>query len=105
MTHSWHGTAHNVASAMVFLALPVLCFVLAVRFASRPGQRLWAVYSAVSGVAVLALVQGLGVEGVTPALLRLVHELLPMGYGRRLGAGRGAQFAQDVGDVHPRRTR
>jgi hypothetical membrane protein len=76
--HSWHGSAHNVASAVVFLALAVLCFVLAVRFVSRPGQRLWAAYSAASGVAVLALIQGLGVEGYGGLYQRLT---IAVGWG------------------------
>jgi hypothetical membrane protein len=76
--HSWHGIAHNVASAVVFLALPALCLVLAVRFVSRPGQRLWAAYSAATGVAMLALIQGLGVDGYGGLYQRLT---IAVGWG------------------------
>jgi hypothetical protein len=76
--HTWHGTAHNVASAVVFLALPALCFMLAVRFGLRPGQRLWAAYSVATGVAVLALIQGLGVEGYGGLYQRLT---IAVGWG------------------------
>jgi hypothetical membrane protein len=76
--HSWHGTGHNVASAVVFLALPALCFVLTARFALRPGQRLWAAYSVATGAAVLALVQGLGVEGYGGLYQRLT---IAVGWG------------------------
>jgi len=76
--HTWHGTAHNVASMVVFLALPVLGFVLAVRFASRPGQRWWAAYSAATGVAVLTLIQGLSVEGYGGLYQRLT---IAVGWG------------------------
>jgi hypothetical membrane protein len=76
--HSWIGNAHNIASTVVFLALPVLCFVLAVRFVLRPGQRLWAAYSAATGVAVLALIQGLGIEGYGGLYQRLT---IAVGWG------------------------
>jgi hypothetical protein len=76
--HSWHGNAHNVASMVVFLAVPALCFVLAVRFALHPGQRLLAAYSTASGVAVLALIQRLGVEGYGGLYQRLT---IAVGWG------------------------
>jgi hypothetical protein len=60
---TWHGNAHNVVSAVVFLTLPALCFVVAVWFAQRARRPLWASYSAVTGVAMLALTQGLSVDG------------------------------------------
>ena len=76
--HDWHGNAHNIASAVVFLALPALSFVLAVRFALRPGQRRWAAYSAATGVAVLTLIQGLGVGGYGGLYQRLT---IAVGWG------------------------
>ncbi|MFJ8581326.1 DUF998 domain-containing protein [Micromonospora sp. NPDC093277] len=60
--HTWHGDAHNVAGTVVFLALPVLCFVVAAWFTRRSRQWLWAAYSVATGVAMLALIQGLAVE-------------------------------------------
>jgi hypothetical protein len=68
--HSWHGAAHDVASTVVFLALPALCFVLAVRFIRHRGQRLWAAYSTATGLAVL-LIQGLAVDGYAGLFQRL----------------------------------
>jgi hypothetical membrane protein len=76
--HDWHGNAHNIASAVVFLALPALSFVLAVRFALRPGQRRWAAYSAATGVAMLTLIQGLGVAGYGGLYQRLT---IAVGWG------------------------
>jgi hypothetical membrane protein len=43
-----HGTIHLVASFLVFTALPVACFVLALWFA-RATKRGWAIYSVASG--------------------------------------------------------
>jgi hypothetical protein len=62
-THTWHGTAHNAAGLVVFLALPALCFVVATWFARRERRWLWAAYSAATGIAMLALIQGLSIEG------------------------------------------
>ena len=56
----------------------MLCFVVAVRFVLRPGQRLWAAYSAATGVAVLTLIQGLGVEGYGGLYQRLT---IAIGWG------------------------
>jgi hypothetical protein len=72
------GNTDQDEALVVFLALPVLCFVLAVRFMLRPGQRLWAAYSAATGVAVLALIQGLGVEGYGGLYQRLT---IAVGWG------------------------
>jgi hypothetical membrane protein len=74
----WHGTAHNIASAVVFLALPALSFILAIRFALRPGQRWWAAYSAATGLAVLTLIQGLSVAGYGGLYQRLT---IAVGWG------------------------
>jgi len=51
---SWHSTLHGLFAFVVFGSLTAACFVFARRFAahSQPG---WAVYSATTGVAVLAL--------------------------------------------------
>ena len=44
------GVLHDLFSALVFLALPAVCFVFARRFARR-SERGWAIYSRVSAVA------------------------------------------------------
>jgi len=46
---SLHSTLHDLASVVVFAALPTACLVLSRRFAMG-GERGWAVYSAGSGV-------------------------------------------------------
>lgn len=51
---SWHGMLHAVAPIVGFNALIAACFVFARRFAAF-GQSGWALYSAATGVAVLAL--------------------------------------------------
>jgi len=53
---SLHGTIHNSASLIVFIALPVACFVMARRFAHDPKSRGWALYSITTGVLILVLV-------------------------------------------------
>jgi hypothetical protein len=47
------GVLHDLFSTLVFLGLPVACFVFARRFAQW-GERGWAIYSAISGVAFIA---------------------------------------------------
>ncbi len=48
-----HGHLHDLFSVLVFIGLPVACFVLARRFAAS-GERGWAVYSVLTGLAMLA---------------------------------------------------
>ncbi|MGC1212547.1 MAG: DUF998 domain-containing protein [Micromonospora sp.] len=50
---SWHGMAHFAAGAVAFTALIAACLIAGRRFARR-GQRGWAVYSGVTGVAFAA---------------------------------------------------
>ena len=49
---STHGQLHDLFSALVFLGLPIACFVLTRRFATV-GQPGWAYYSASTGVCML----------------------------------------------------
>jgi len=51
-----HGTIHNIASLIVFIALPAACFVMGRRFARDPAWRGWALYSIATGVLVLVFV-------------------------------------------------
>lgn len=46
---------HDLAGLAVFLSLPAAALVLAWRFRAPPGERAWAIYSAATGLAVLAL--------------------------------------------------
>jgi hypothetical protein len=55
---SWHGMMHFVAGGIGFLALIVACFVFARRF-SVLGQRRWAIYSLVTGIAFFAAFFGI----------------------------------------------
>jgi len=53
---SLHGTIHNFASLIAFIALPAVCFVMGWRFARDPAWRGWAYYSMVTGVLILVFV-------------------------------------------------
>jgi hypothetical membrane protein len=53
---SLHGTIHNTASLIVFVAIPAACFLLGWRFARDPASRVWAVYSVATGVLILVFV-------------------------------------------------
>ena len=53
-THiSWHGYGHLISASIGFIALIAACFVVA-RYFSRCGRRGMAIYSRVTGVALLA---------------------------------------------------
>jgi hypothetical protein len=51
--YTTHGHLHDLFSALVFIGLPIACFVATRRFGSL-GQRGWAWYSALSGLGMLA---------------------------------------------------
>jgi hypothetical membrane protein len=53
---SLHGTIHNTASLIVFLALPAASFVMGWRFIRDPAWRSWALYSVATGVLILVFV-------------------------------------------------
>lgn len=53
---SLHGTIHNSASLIVFVAIPAACFLMGWRFACDPAARGWAAYSVASGVLILVFV-------------------------------------------------
>jgi hypothetical membrane protein len=53
---SLHGTIHNTASLIVFIAIPAACFLMGWRFAGDPASRGWAVYSIATGVLILVFV-------------------------------------------------
>ena len=52
--YSLEGRLHRLFSAFVFLGLPIACFMFA-RFFRRRGERIWAVYSRVSGITFLLM--------------------------------------------------
>lgn len=52
LIYSVHGVLHDLFSTLVFLGLPVACFVFGRWFAAR-GERGWAIYSAVTAVVCL----------------------------------------------------
>jgi hypothetical protein len=58
---TWHGTVHNLAAIPVFLGLPVLCLGVAVLSLRRRNWS-WTVYSTVTAVAMIAIIQGLASE-------------------------------------------
>jgi hypothetical membrane protein len=53
LAESLHGTIHNLAALAVFLALPLICFVLGRRFAHDPDWRDWSTVSMITGSLVL----------------------------------------------------
>ncbi|WFE98610.1 DUF998 domain-containing protein [Micromonospora sp. WMMD964] len=59
--HTWHGTVHNAAGSVVFLSLPLLTFTWALHSARRRSW-IWAMTSAIAGVTMLLLIQGLAVS-------------------------------------------
>jgi hypothetical membrane protein len=52
-SYSTQGHFHDLFSFLVFLGLPIACFVFTRRFAAL-GERGWAIYSASTGIAMLA---------------------------------------------------
>jgi hypothetical membrane protein len=75
---SWHGVVHQMASAFVFIGLPIAMLVLARRFRGE-GSR-WALYCWVSAVGVLVfLFAGLAFTSVA-GLLQRVAILLALGW-------------------------
>ena len=52
LIYSVHGVLHDLFSTLVFLGLPVACFVFGRWFAAR-GERGWVIYSAVTAVVFL----------------------------------------------------
>jgi hypothetical protein len=55
-TQTLHGTIHLLLGAVVFSALPAVCFVLARRFAADPAWRGWTIYSLVNGVLLIVFI-------------------------------------------------
>lgn len=51
---STHGRLHDLFSSLVFLGLPIACFVFTRRFVSQ-GERGWATYSVLTGIGFLAI--------------------------------------------------
>jgi hypothetical protein len=64
---SWHGIGHLLAGSIGFLGLIGACFVVARRCRSA-GERGWAIYSAVTGVAFLAGLVGIASGSPSPVL-------------------------------------
>ena len=66
---SWHGLLHFVSAGIGFLCMIAACLVVARTFA-RQGQRGWAAFSAVTGVAFLGAFAGVASSGAgRPALI------------------------------------
>ncbi|GAC1375955.1 MAG: hypothetical protein NVSMB32_18670 [Actinomycetota bacterium] len=57
-TLSWHGALHFVAGGIGFIGLIAACLVMGCRFSTR-GQRGWATYSRITGVAFLLAFMGI----------------------------------------------
>ena len=52
--HTVHGMVHGLAGLAAFSLLPASAFVMAWHFASTPGSRRWALYSAGIGILIIA---------------------------------------------------
>lgn len=67
LQYSLTGRLHRLFSALVFLGLPIACFVFARLFATW-GRRSWALYSRLTGIAfvVMFIVTSVGFAGVAP---------------------------------------
>jgi hypothetical protein len=77
-TASWHGVVHRLASAFVFLGLPIAMFVMARRFSDEGGR--WALYSLASAFGVLLfLFTAVGLTDLTGLIQRLAI-LLALGW-------------------------
>ena len=60
---SWQHVVHDNAGAVVFVCVPLACFVLARRFARRPARPWWALYSVATGLVGIALLVLFGMLG------------------------------------------
>lgn len=78
-----HGTIHDLASLIVFMAIPAACFVIAWRFARDPAWRAWALLSMATGAGILMLVMWL-FASVTAATRDLRDVTVPPGLLERL---------------------
>lgn len=78
MDYTFPGRMHRTLSALVFVALPAACFVLA-RYFGRTDRRGWATYSTATGFAFIALFVitslGFGQIGGLPAVAGLLQRL------------------------------
>ncbi|MBE1484426.1 DUF998 domain-containing protein [Plantactinospora soyae] len=57
---SWHGVLHDNLGIVVFLSVPIACFILARRSVTRPYGHAWAGYDILTGIAGLALLVAFG---------------------------------------------
>jgi hypothetical membrane protein len=85
---SLHGTIHNIASLIVFMAIPAACVVLGSRFARDRASRVLALYSITTGIAVLVFVVwffaavvaathgGISPGGLPPGFLERVFSII-----------------------------
>ena len=85
-----HGTIHGVAGLIAFILLAIACFVMARRFAGDPNWKGWALYSVLTGIAVIGLfivftaIAALDESGVLPnsptGLLQRIAIILGWGW-------------------------
>jgi hypothetical membrane protein len=52
--HTTHGLIHGFSGLAVFVTLAAAAFVMSAHFATEPGARVWAIYSAAVGALILA---------------------------------------------------
>lgn len=81
---SWQHLMHVVFGIVVFLSLPLVCFVFARRFAKQPARRRgWTLYSTLTGLALLALffIFGTAWENDSPVGGLIQRAMLIIGLG------------------------
>jgi hypothetical membrane protein len=64
------GSLHNLVSLIVFVGLPATCFIVARRFAAKPADRRWALYSLLAGLTMLIffVITAFSAESADPSL-------------------------------------
>lgn len=80
---SWHHIVHDVFGIIVFLSLPIACFVFARRFAAKPARLGWTAYSLITGLALLMLLVAFGTawENDSPVGGLIQRAMLIVGLG------------------------
>lgn len=82
VVHTTHGLIHGLAGLTTFGLLTAACWAMAWRFAGDPALRGWAVYSAFTGVLIVACFVGSSVFSVLDATGTLPNA--PTGFVQRI---------------------
>lgn len=81
---SWQHILHDVFGIVVFVSLPIACFVFTRKFAEKPVKRGWMIYSAITGLAmsVLFVIFGMAWENDSPygGLIQRIMLIVGLGW-------------------------